>query len=112
MAPGLPITWLLSHLTDFCQEIRSRDQNQKVKRSRLALFSCHVHQIWGWNDIFDNVYFENTLFGPFTLKYTFYKNCRFSLSGTVDRPVPSILGSADAKIVVCHRCPVDSVQYI
>jgi len=44
-----------------------------------------MHQIWGWNDIFDNVYFENTLFGPFTLKYTFYKNCRFSLSGTVQR---------------------------
>jgi hypothetical protein len=83
VAPGLPITWLLSHLTDFCREIGSRDRNQKVKRSRLALFSCHVHQIWGWNDIFDNVYFENTLFGPFTLKYTFYKNCRFSLSGTV-----------------------------
>ncbi len=32
---------------------------------------------------FDNVFFENTLFGPFTLKYTFYKNCHFSLSGTV-----------------------------
>jgi hypothetical protein len=46
-----------------------------------------VHQIWGWNDIFDNVYFEITLFGPFTLKYTFYKNCRFSLSGTVHHMV-------------------------
>jgi hypothetical protein len=89
VAPRLPITWLLSHLTDFCREIRSWDRNQKVKRSQLALFSCHVHQIWGWNNIFDNVYFENTLFGPFTLKYTFYKNCHFLLSGTV----PSLLCS-------------------
>jgi hypothetical protein len=85
VAPGLPITWLLSHITDFFQEIRSWDQNQKVKSSHLALFSCHMHQIWGWNDIFDNVFFENTLFGPFKLKYTFYKNCCFSLSGTVHR---------------------------
>ncbi len=36
------ITWLLSPLTDFCQTIGSRDQNQIIKRSRLALFSCHM----------------------------------------------------------------------
>ena len=33
VAPGLPIMWLLSHLTDFCQEIGSQDRNQSVKRS-------------------------------------------------------------------------------
>ncbi len=37
------ITWLLSPLTDFFQTIGSWDWNQIIKRSRLALFSCHVH---------------------------------------------------------------------
>jgi hypothetical protein len=36
-----------------------------------------------WNDLFQDVFFENTLFGRFKLKYMFYKNCRFWLSGTV-----------------------------
>ena len=37
------ITWLLFPLTDFCWTIGSQDRNQIIKRSRLALFSCHMH---------------------------------------------------------------------
>ncbi len=42
VACGLPIMWFLSCLTDFCWEIGSRDWNQHIKRSQLALFSCHM----------------------------------------------------------------------
>jgi hypothetical protein len=61
---------------------------------KLGLESAHQKELIGtifmsralnlsWNDIFQGVFFENTLSGHFKLKYTFYKICCFWLSSTV-----------------------------
>ena len=62
---------------------------------KLGLESAHQKESIGtifmscalnlsWNNIFQGVFFENPLFGCFKLKYTFYKNCHFWLSSTVE----------------------------
>ena len=57
----------------------SAHQNESIG----TIFMSHALNL-SWNNLFQGVFFENSLFVHFKLKYTFYKNCCFWLSGTVD----------------------------
>jgi hypothetical protein len=62
------------------QKLGSESAHQKELIGTIFM-SCALNL--SWNNLFQNIFFENTLFGCFKLKYTFYKNCHFWLSSTV-----------------------------
>src|SRR6266853_2815124 len=84
VAPRLSIMWLLSHLRFLPENWKPGSESEHQKELIGTVFMSHASNL-RLEQYFDNVFFENTLFGPFTLKYTFYKNCHFSLSSTVAR---------------------------
>ncbi len=77
--------WLLSHLRFLPENWKPGSESEHQKELIGTVFMSHASNL-RLEQYFDNVFFENTLFGPFTLKYTFYKNCHFSLSSTVIMP--------------------------